>query len=111
MQENRDTVRPKRLRNSEEKQDYGQESVRTPKVEEKPSEEEVEHHNVTHIPYRSWCRHCIRGKGKTRDHKRLKNRKRGIPTISLDYGFMSSAKNEGDEELEAAPTAEQGRDG
>ena len=111
MQEDRDTVRPKRVRSNEKEQDFGQETVRTPKVEEKPSEEEVEHHNVTHIPYRSWCKHCIMGKGKTRDHKRLKSRRRGMTTISMDYGFMSNTRNEDDEELEASPKEEQGQEG
>ena len=30
----------------------------------KPSREEVETHNSTHLPYRNWCRHCVRGRGK-----------------------------------------------
>ena len=29
-----------------------------------PSEEERRDHEMTHLPYRSWCRHCIRGRGK-----------------------------------------------
>ena len=24
-----------------------------------PSKAEVEHHNLTHLPYRSWCPHCV----------------------------------------------------
>ena len=35
-----------------------------------PSKEEVEEHNLTHLPYRSWCRHCVRGRGKEMPHKR-----------------------------------------
>ena len=27
-----------------------------------PSEEERRDHEMTHLPYRSWCRHCIRGR-------------------------------------------------
>ena len=29
-----------------------------------PSKTEVEEHNITHLPFRSWCRHCVRGRGK-----------------------------------------------
>ena len=29
----------------------------------KPSNHEVEAHNLTHLPYRNWCRHCVRGRG------------------------------------------------
>ena len=41
--------------------------VQDPKL---PSKEEVEEHNLTHLPYRSWCRHCVRGRGKGLPHKR-----------------------------------------
>ena len=29
-----------------------------------PSEAEVEQHELTHLPFRSWCRHCVHDKGK-----------------------------------------------
>ena len=29
-----------------------------------PSEAEVEQHELTHLPFRSWCRHCVRAKGR-----------------------------------------------
>ena len=32
------------------------------KVDLKTSKEEVDKHNVTHLPYRSWCKHCVRRK-------------------------------------------------
>ena len=35
-----------------------------------PSKSEVEEHNITHLPFRSWCRHCIRGRGKEMPHCR-----------------------------------------
>ena len=35
-----------------------------------PSADEVDQHSWTHLPYRSWCSHCIRGKGKTMEHRR-----------------------------------------
>ena len=33
-----------------------------------PSETEVEQHELTHLPFRSWCRHCVRAKGKKSPH-------------------------------------------
>ena len=27
----------------------------------KPSKEEVDEHMLTHLPFRSWCPHCVRG--------------------------------------------------
>ena len=35
-----------------------------------PSKEEVEEHNVTHLPYMSWYRHCVRGRGKELPHRK-----------------------------------------
>ena len=34
-----------------------------------PSEAEVEQHELTHLPFRSWCRHCVRAKGKENPHR------------------------------------------
>ena len=38
-----------------------------------PSKEEREEHEKTHLPFRNWCQHCVRGRGKEeacRDAKR-----------------------------------------
>ena len=35
-------------------------TTRAPPV--KPSAAEVENHMVTHLPFRDWCPHCVRGK-------------------------------------------------
>ena len=41
--------------------------MRDPKL---PSQEEIRTHELTHLPYRSWCVHCVRGKGKSMAHRR-----------------------------------------
>ena len=38
-----------------------------------PSEEERRTHNLTHLPYRNWCEHCVKGRGREADHKQLKS--------------------------------------
>ena len=48
-----------------------------------PISEELDTHNLTHLPYRSWCPHCVRGKGKTMDHRRA-GRDKLIPKIHVD---------------------------
>ena len=35
----------------------------------KPSQDEVDDHYLTHFPFRSWCRHCIRGRGRSKAEK------------------------------------------
>ena len=36
-----------------------------------PTKAEVEEHNLTHLPFRNWCRHCIRGRGKEMPHRKV----------------------------------------
>jgi hypothetical protein len=32
-----------------------------------PSKDEVSEYVLTHLPYRSWCSHCVRAKGRAAD--------------------------------------------
>ena len=62
---------------------------------EKPSQEEVEKHNLTHLPYKAWCPICVANKGKESPHKSLfkKNDDPGssMPTICLDFCFTTTS--------------------
>ena len=54
-----------------------------------PSAEDVTHHEVAHIPYRSWCRSCVMGRGKSTAHKQLDTEKEHhLSTVMHDYGFL-----------------------
>ena len=57
-----------------------------------PSAEEVAQHNISHIPYRSWCRHCVRGKGRAMHHQQHReldrDRARQRPRIHMDYFYL-----------------------
>ena len=52
-----------------------------------PSVEEVEQHNLTHLPYRNWCPICIKAKGKDLDHRVAVDKERGISEYCFDYCF------------------------
>eukprot|EP00435_Cladocopium_sp_Y103_P041226 s20_g11.t1 len=39
-------------------------------VPRQPSGEEERGHEVSHLPYRSWCQDCVRGKGLAQGHRR-----------------------------------------
>ena len=41
-----------------------------------PTRREREEHEATHIPYRSWCEHCVKGRGRKRAHKRKKEQEK-----------------------------------
>ena len=57
------------------------------------SQAERDEHEVTHTPYRTWCRFCVQGRGRKSPHSHQDNTTlgRGVPKISLDYFFLSEA--------------------
>ena len=57
-----------------------------------PSPKEVEEHNLTHVPYRNWCPHCIRGRGKDLDHRKAVEEDRKLREFSFDYCFPGDEK-------------------
>ena len=38
--------------------------------------------------HRSWCHHCVRGRGRSRQHKSAKSSERTIPVSSADHCFI-----------------------
>ena len=83
---------------SEERQERESEEAREPIVLRDPgapSPQEVEQHDVTHTPFRSWCPHCVNGKAKDRHHKKqLQQNDEQIPEIVFDYCFLGWDKGE-----------------
>ena len=54
-----------------------------------PTQQEREEHEATHLPYRSWCKHCVRGRGRSEAHRELQaDRQHSAPHVSMDYCFM-----------------------
>ena len=54
-----------------------------------PSRAEWERHVVSHVPYRSWCRHCVAGRGMERQHTRRIDHEDQFPHVSIDYGYLT----------------------
>ena len=52
-----------------------------------PSKAQVESHQLTHLPFRSWCDHCVRGRGREMNHQKAAVEERG-PEFHLDFAFM-----------------------
>ena len=70
------------------------EEARAPKRLPAPtfvSKAEREEHELTHTPYRSWCHHCVRCRGRNAQHRKKEDedRRGQVPRISFDYFFMS----------------------
>ena len=49
-----------------------------------PTRAEVDRRNLTHLPFRNWRPHCVRGRGKEAPHRAVKEGKGELPEISLD---------------------------
>ena len=77
---------------------------RTVKVQDPqlPSQDEIDEHMKVHLPYRNWCPHCVRAKGKAADHRKQEQSKRIIPEVHMDYLFMGSAHTKVSQDTKAA---------
>lgn len=55
-----------------------------------PSRQEILEHELTHVPFRSWCPHCVAGRAKSMKHALEKwSEETKIPVIGSDYCFMN----------------------
>ena len=57
-----------------------------------PTRTEIEEHNLTHLPFRSWCRHCVRGRGKELTHERV-GEQGEMPELHVDMCFLGEEKD------------------
>ena len=77
---------------ADEEVDRGVRRVRSMQDPRLPTPEEVREHELTHLPYRCWCRHCVRGRGKEAPHVTA-NGDGALPEVHFDFAFMG---DEGD---------------
>ena len=62
--------------------------VRSRASPEGPTVDEIRTHRITHLPFRSWCRHCVAARGRNFPHCRSAQPSRGeYPILHLDYCF------------------------
>ena len=75
--------------------DFGDdEEVLNPKVRKgpvEPTREEIEYHNITHLPFRNWCDHCVKGKGVSNPHLKSSPQVKLIGGLHFDYWFPRDA--------------------
>ena len=67
----------------------------------RPTQREAGEHEVCHIPFRSWCPYCVKGKAVSSPHRRGDQRDEGlratgVPTVSLDYCWADGEDNDDD---------------
>ena len=70
------------------------EETRRPKHRALPanvSKEEFDVHQLTHLPFRSWCDHCVKGKAVDDAHRPRIDPHRGEAKMGMDYFFLARA--------------------
>lgn len=82
-------VAEKEVGGNEENEEEMGKRVETKMVDPvEPTTKEVEEHELAgHLPFRNWCRHCVRGKGKEMAHRRTDG-PGGLHELHLDFMFM-----------------------
>ena len=77
----------------EEEEELGKRSVLKMMNPILPSKAEIEEHELTHLPYRNWCRHCVRGRGKEAPHKKQQEQAVEMPEIHWDFMFLGEEQD------------------
>ena len=52
-----------------------------------PSKSEIEEHEKLHLPFRSWCKDCVKGRGVASPHSRILSEDPSAPQVVMDYCF------------------------
>ena len=55
-----------------------------------PSKSDIEAHEMTHLPFRNWCRHCVKGRGVEASHFKSVRDEGALPEIHIDFCFPGS---------------------
>ena len=69
-------------------EEAGARRPRTRRAPDEPTDEERREHEITHTPFRSWCRQCAQARGKANPHKKMDDEDKALGTFHLDYWFM-----------------------
>ena len=77
---------------SDECKEFGNRKVVRKHDPRQPSMQEKEEHEMTHLPFRSWCRHCIMGRGREEDCRNTIEEERQVPEVHLDYMLTGDEK-------------------
>jgi hypothetical protein len=77
-----------------EEAELGSRPVTKMKDPKLPGEAEIREHQLTHLPFRSWCRHCVRGRGIEEAHHKSKGEGGDLPEFSMDFAFPNEETRE-----------------
>ena len=83
-------------RRKEEEEAAAEEATTAPALTapEQPTTQMIEAHRASgHLPFRSWCSSCVRGRGRSLARRGQQKYQQTIPTVSVDFGFFGSEEN------------------
>ena len=69
--------------------------ARARKPPPEPTTEELDKHELTHVVFRSWCKHCISGRAKEDPHRSVATHEGRTPKVMLDWMFFTSDQEPG----------------
>ena len=84
------------------------EARRAPTPEEPTASEREAHALAGHAVFRSWCRHCVRGRGREAAHSCSIRPETAIPVLSWDYCYLTSRKDASGEAIVSSEPSELG---
>ena len=58
-----------------------------------PTKQEIARHNLTHMPYRSWCQICVTCAKNNAHHRSLPAHSRRLPLLCLDCCFLRDSQD------------------
>ena len=64
-----------------------------------PSKKTQAEHDKTHLPFASWCRHCVRGKGQEMSHQKQKPKDKDMTMKEFHFDWAFPGDEEGKERL------------
>ena len=77
---------------SEDDAGGGARAPRTKAVPKVPSQDEVNGHNITHMPYAAWCPSCVAGRAASDQYKKVSRDGRlacADVVVQFEYGFQA----------------------
>ncbi|CAK0818994.1 unnamed protein product [Prorocentrum cordatum] len=61
-----------------------------------PTGQEEMDHEVSHVPFRAWCRHCVAGRGRPAPREPCDRAEDGAPIIALDNAYLGGNEDSED---------------
>ena len=60
----------------------------------KPTDDERMSHSVSHLPFRAWCSHCVKGLARDGSHRRDDGPPPDIPIAAMDFCFVHTESDD-----------------